>query len=200
MLLADLKHDYVQTFVRELAETSGAELAGAFAVLEQSATDTLTEEGTKPEQILLRRFLDMRYRGQEYTLPVPITEDLRGLTDFSSIRARFDQLHQEHYGHSAPKEPVMMVNLRLTALGKFDNKLSLAVSSRAGDRGERGRRPIIFEAKPVACPIYLRSGFTAGDRLTGPAVIEEMGATILLYPGDTMQVNEFGQLVIEVGA
>ena len=200
MLLADLKHDYVQTFVRELAETSGAEIAGAFAVLEKSATDTLAEEGTKPEQILLRRFLDMRYRGQEYTLPVPITEDLRGLTDFSAIRARFDQLHQEHYGHSAPKEPVMMVNLRLTALGKFDNKLSLAVSSRAGDRGERGRRPVIFEAKPVACPIYLRSGFTAGDRLTGPAVIEEMGATILLYPGDTMQVNEFGQLVIEVGA
>ena len=200
MLLADLKHDYVQTFVRELAETSGAEIAGAFAVLEKSATDTLAEEGTKPEQILLRRFLDMRYRGQEYTLPVPITEDLRGLTDFGAIRARFDQLHQEHYGHSAPKEPVMMVNLRLTALGKFDNKLSLAVSSRAGDRGERGRRPVIFEAKPVACPIYLRSGFTAGDRLTGPAVIEEMGATILLYPGDTMQVNEFGQLVIEVGA
>ena len=200
MLLADLKHDYVQTFVRELAETSGAEIAGAFAVLEKSATDTLAEEGTKPEQILLRRFLDMRYRGQEYTLPVPITEDLRGLTDFGAIRARFDQLHQEHYGHSAPKEPVMMVNLRLTALGKIDSKLPLAAASRAGDRGERGRRPVIFEAKPVACPIYLRSGFTAGDRLTGPAVIEEMGATILLYPGDTMQVNEFGQLVIEVGA
>jgi N-methylhydantoinase A len=46
----------------------------------------------------------------------------------------------------------------------------------------------------------LRSGFTAGDRLDGPAVIEELGATILLYPGDKLQVNERGHLVIEVGS
>src|ERR1051325_8891171 len=49
MLLADLKHDYVQTFVREFRETSGAELAGAFSLLEQSAIDTLTEAGARPE-------------------------------------------------------------------------------------------------------------------------------------------------------
>jgi N-methylhydantoinase A/oxoprolinase/acetone carboxylase beta subunit len=44
----------------------------------------------------------------------------------------------------------------------------------------------------------LRDGFKAGDRLDGPAVIEESGATILLYPGDRMEVNEFGHLVIDV--
>jgi len=142
----------------------------------------------------------MRYRGQEYTLPVPVSEDLRSVTDFSAIRARFDQLHQEHYGHSAPKEPVMMVNLRLSALGRVENHLSLASSSRDGDRGERGRRKVIFVDNPVQCPIFLRSGFKAGDRLEGPAVIEEVGATILLYPGDKMLVNEFGHLVIEVAA
>jgi N-methylhydantoinase A len=185
--------------VRELADTGGVQIAEAFAVLEKSATDTLREEGCKPEQMALRRFLDMRYRGQEYTLPVPVTEELRTLTDFSAIRSRFDQMHQDHYGHSAPKEPVMMVNLRLSALGKFDNKLPLATASHAGDRGERGRRPVIFDTQPVDCPVYLRSGFNAGDQLTGPAVIEELGATILVYPGDTMAVNELGQLVIEVG-
>ena len=198
MLMADLKHDYVQTFVRELAETSGPQIADAFALLEKAAIETLTEEGSKPEQIVLRHFLDMRYRGQEYTLPVPVTEDLRGLSDFGAIRARFDQLHQEHYGHSAPKEPVMMVNLRLSALGKFDDKLPLNATAREADRGERGRRRVIFESEPVDCPIYLRTGFRAGDGLEGPAIIEEVGATILVYPGDRMQVNEFGHLVIEV--
>jgi N-methylhydantoinase A len=200
MLMADLKHDYVQTFVRELDETTGARIADAFVVLEKSATDTLAEEGCKPGQIVLRRFLDMRYRGQEYTLPVPISEDLRAVTDFAAIRARFDQLHQEHYGHSAPKEPVMMVNLRLSALGKTDHSLSFTVAARDEDRGERGCRPVIFESQPVNCPIYLRSGFRAGDRLDGPAVIEEIGATILVYPGDQMRVNEAGHLVIEVGS
>jgi N-methylhydantoinase A len=199
MLLADLKHDYVQTFVRELNETTGAQIADAFAVLEKSATDTLREEGAGPEQILLRRFLDMRYRGQEYTLPVPVTENLRVLSNFDAIRSRFDQLHQEHYGHSAPKEPVMMVNLRLSALGRFDNRIPPTSSTHDGDGGERGRRPVIFVDKPVPCPIYLRSGFKVGDCMDGPAVIEEVGATILVYPGDRMEVNEFGHLVIEVG-
>jgi N-methylhydantoinase A len=198
MLLADLKHDYVQTHVRELDETTGAQIADAFSLLEKSALETLAEEGAKAEQIVVRRFLDMRYRGQEYTLPVPVTEELRTLTDFSAIRARFDQLHQEHYGHSAPKEPVMMVNLRLSALGRSENKLLPVSSSRAEDRGERGRRPVIFDSQPMQSPIYLRSGFGPGDRLNGPAVIEEMGATILVYPGDKMEVNEFGYLVIDV--
>jgi N-methylhydantoinase A len=202
MLVADLKHDYVQTFVRELTETTGTELAGAFAALEKSATETLTEEGAETQQIVLRRFLDMRYRGQEYTLPVPLMEDLRAVTDFGAIRARFDQLHQEHYGHSAPKEPVMMVNLRLSAIGRFENRLPLASSHREGDKGERGKRPVIFDSgqQPVMSPIFLRDGFKAGDRLVGPAVIEEVGATILLYPGDKMEANEFGHLVIDVAS
>jgi len=198
MLLADLKHDYVQTFVRELAETNEGEIADAFSMLERPARVTLREEGCAGEQVVLRRFLDMRYRGQEYTLPVPVSEDLRALTDFSALRARFDQLHQHHYGHSAPKEPVMIVNLRLSAVGKLDGKLPSASPARAEDRGERGRRPVIFDHKPVECPIYLRSGFSAGDSLDGPAVVEEAGATILVYPGDRLQVNDFGHLMIDL--
>jgi N-methylhydantoinase A len=200
MLLADLKHDYVQTFIRELNETSGIELSDAFASIEQSATETLTEEGARSERILMRRFLDMRYRGQEYTLPVPITEDLRAIRDFGAIRSRFDQLHQEHYGHSAPDEPVMMVNLRLSALGRLENRLPLDASSSDHDKGERGKRPVIFAGGNPAIPsaIYLRSGLKPGDRIEGPAVIEDLGATILLYPNDKMQVDELSHLVIDV--
>ena len=200
MLVADLKHDYVQTFVRELTETTGAELADAFASLEKSAVETLTEEGAERRQIALRRFLDMRYRGQEYTLPVPLTEDLGTLSDFDMIRSRFDQLHQEHYGHSAPKEPVMMVNLRLSALGRFEGRLPRGLLPQSGAGGTQGQRRVLFDhgQQSLPCPIFLRDGFKAGDRLNGPAVIEELGATILLYPGDKMQVNEFGHLVIDV--
>jgi len=123
---------------------------------------------------------------------------LRGVPDLSAMRARFDELHQTHYGHSAPKEPVMMVNLRLSALGKSESRLSMIESWRESDCGQRGTRPVIFDLKPIETPIFLRSGFKGGGYLDGPAVIEDIGATILLYPGDTMQVNEHGHLVIEV--
>ena len=94
----------------------------------------------------------------------------------------------------------MMVNLRLSALGRFENRLPLSSAYQHGDQGERGKRFVIFDncREAIPCPIYLRSGFNAGDRLDGPAVIEELGATILLCPGDKMQVNDFGHLVIDI--
>jgi N-methylhydantoinase A len=201
MLLADLKHDYVQTFVRELGETNGKQIADAFAALQKPALETLAEEGAGKPQIVLRRFLDMRYRGQEYTLAVPLAEDSETIDDLAVIRARFDQLHQEHYGHSAPQEPVVIVNLRLSALGRSENSLPAGSVSREQDIGIRGHRRVIFDGRQeaVSCPIYLRSGLAPGERLDGPAVIEEMGATILLYPGDRAEVNEFGHIVIDVG-
>ncbi len=200
MLLADLKHDYVQTCLRELTETSGAELAERFAPLEERAVETLLEEGADNKQVVLRRFLDMRYRGQEFTIPVPVTEDLNRLSDFGSIRSRFDTLHQEHYGHSAPAEPVVIVNLRLSALGRSDHRLSLKSPFRESDRGKRGERPVIFDAglQPVVCSIFLRSGLELGDEIQGPAVIEEVGSTILVYPGDRAHVNEFGHIIIDL--
>jgi N-methylhydantoinase A len=94
----------------------------------------------------------------------------------------------------------MMVNLRLSALGRFENRLPFSSAYQDGDQGERGRRFVVFDSsrEAIPCPIYLRSGLKAGDRLDGPAVIEELGATILLYPGDKMQVNDFGHLVIDI--
>lgn len=201
MLLADLKHDYVQTCLRELSETSGRELAGWFAPLEKQAMETLISEGAKEKNIIMRRFLDMRYRGQEYTLPVPLTENLSRLGELASIRSRFNALYQEHYGHSAPEEPVVIVNLRLTAIGAAANRLSLRASFQKDDKGKKGLRQVTFDGAqgPVLCPIFLRSGLSAGERLQGPAVVEEIGSTILIYPGDVASVNEFGHLIIEIG-
>ena len=59
---------------------------------------------------------------------------------------------------------------------------------------------MIFDggADAVLSPIYLRSGLKTGDGIAGPAIIEEIGATHLLYPDDKMEVNEFGHLVIDL--
>ena len=94
----------------------------------------------------------------------------------------------------------MMVNLRLSALGRLENRLPLGAPFSDQDRGERGKRPVIFAGgKPaIASAIYLRGGLKPGDRIEGPAVIEDLGATILLYPNDKMQVDELGHLVIDL--
>jgi len=200
MLLADLKHDYVQTCLRELAETSGKELAERFLPLERQALERLISEGARETDILMRRFLDMRYRGQEYTLSVPVDADLSAHGDLTSIRSRFNALYHEQYGHSAPEEPVVIVNLRLTAIGSSASRPTLRAPFREKDKGKRGERAVVFEAArgPILCPIFLRGGLSPGERLHGPAVVEEIGSTILIYPGDLAFVSEFGHLIIDV--
>ncbi|MBI4528622.1 MAG: hydantoinase/oxoprolinase family protein [Deltaproteobacteria bacterium] len=201
MLLADLKHDYVQTYLRELLETSGHELAARFAPLEKQAREILSEEGANGNGIFLRRFLDMRYRGQEYTIAVPVDEDSESLNDLERVRTKFDALHQEQYGHSAPTEPVVIVNLRLSALGRSESRLSLKAPYRESESGRQGERSVIFDAglRLVLCPIFLRAGLEPGAEFDGPAIIEEIGSTILVYPGDRVHVNEMGHIVIDVG-
>ena len=52
--------------------------------------------------------------------------------------------------------------------------------------------------KAVATPVYLRDGLRAGNRVAGPALIEEEASTTVLPPGDRLRVDGFGNLDIEV--
>ena len=40
---------------------------------------------------------------------------------------------------------------------------------------------------------------TAGNRIAGPALIEEYASTTVVHPGDVLEVDAFGDLVIEIG-
>ena len=46
------------------------------------------------------------------------------------------------------------------------------------------------------CPVYARARLLAGQRLAGPAVIEQFDATTMLLPGQEARVDELGFLVI----
>jgi len=62
-----------------------------------------------------------------------------------------------------------------------------------------GKRPVYFGGRFYATPTYRRSALAAGNRIKGPALIEEYASTTVLMPGDAMQVDQFGNLVIAVG-
>jgi N-methylhydantoinase A len=111
LLRAPLRHDYVQTALGELARADLAALGARFSEMEAQARDTLAQEGAPPEAMRFSRFLDLRYLGQDHTLPVPVVD---GLAE-APMRAAFDALHLERYGHHAPGEPVEIVNVRLRA-------------------------------------------------------------------------------------
>jgi len=195
MLLADERHDFIRTYYADLAELDFGDLTKVHDEMVAEAETGLRHKRGAVRQI----HLDLRYTGQEFTLPVPVTFAQLKKGDRNGIRAAFDRLYEQRYAHHSPEEPVEMVNIRLALTGKRP-KLTFP-RKRGGKREPARRRPVYLSNadKPVACPVYARGALAAGARVHGPALIEEHGTTTVLYPGDTCRVAPSGELIITVG-
>src|SRR6202011_997470 len=114
----------------------------------------------------------------------------------------FDEMHELRYGTCAPAEGAEIVSLRSTVCGVMRKPAPAKIKrgrttppkaafagTRPVDLGERGFRPT---------PTYRRSGLLAGNRIKGPALIEEHASTTVLMSGDALTVDPFGNLLIAV--
>ena len=147
-------------------------------------------EGLGGDAIEFLRQIDLRYVGQSYELTIPAGD---GLLE------RFHAEHDRTYGFSAPGEPVEVVSLRLTSVGRIA-KPPLRRARAGGERPQpKERRPVYFaEAGDyVDCPIYDRYALPAGATFAGPAIVEEFDSTTVVHPGLRVRVDDVGNLIIE---
>jgi N-methylhydantoinase A len=197
ILLSDVRFDSTFTKVSPLAEVEISEVQSIFTALENEAEESLRQEGFTSEDIRFNRELDMRYVGQEYTVRVPVAEMNR-----TSIKNKFDEIHEMTYAHSAAGEPAEIVSYRLSAYGRIP-KPRLERIRKGGVQPPpaalRGERKVYFgELKEhLATTIYDRELLLAGNRIPGPAVVEEKAATTLIYPGYIGEIDEYANLIIE---
>jgi N-methylhydantoinase A len=196
MLLADERHDFIRTHFSDLASLDFAALVKVHAEMRAEATASLRHARDAQEQLAL----DLRYVGQEFTLPVPITLKQLQTGDRKGIRKAFDALYEHRYAHHSPDEPVEMINMRLGIVGKRA-KLRFPRLGRGKPAAASAQREVYLAdaAKPVRCPVYQRAGLKAGARIIGPALVQEHGTTTVLFRKDELRVAPSGELIIEVG-
>lgn len=204
MLLSDLRHDYVQTYVTPLESSDINQINSLYSNMEKEAVEVLKREGIAEDRMTLIKSVDMRYLGQEHTINTPSPSRILKPSDKQTIRERFDELHEMRYGHCAKKEPTEIVNLRLTAIGTVTKPKFKKIrpgKKKPSARAYRGRRGVYFEKEGgyVNCDIYLREALLARNVVHGPAIIEEYASTLVLYPNDIAEVSKFGHLLVKVG-
>ncbi|MBT6290897.1 MAG: hydantoinase/oxoprolinase family protein, partial [Rhodospirillaceae bacterium] len=205
MLLAPWRQDFVRTFVAELADVSEDAAADVMAELATTAEAKLASESIAIEAAEFQFAADLRYVGQEHTIPINFAgADHLTAGGSENLRANFDAAHNTRYGHAAPNERIQLANIRLTvtvARGGADAAEWLAAPFSASDAQPEESRDVIFgdPGQPRAARILWRPGLAAGTEVDGPAVIEEPNSTTLLYPGDHMRISEHGHMIIDVG-
>jgi N-methylhydantoinase A len=197
MLMADLRHDYVRTYYRPLAEADFTAVARLFAELEEQAGALLVSEGVRADAVTYQRFLDLRYVGQEFAVQTPVAAAEIAAADQATLRQRYDDLHDRRYGHHAASEAVEVVNLRLTARGRRERPTFPPLVAAGGDPLV-GRRPVVLDdpRQPVDCPIYDRDRLAPGQAIEGPAIVEEYASTTVLLPGDIARPAPSGELIV----
>ncbi len=195
MLIADERQDFVRT---HFARLDGMDTAGLVAEFEEMiATARATLRHTRDVEYQIE--LDLRYVGQEFSLSVPVALESLRAGDWKGVRTDFDALHEQRYAHHSPEEPVEVVNLRLAAIGHRPRLNFPKFAPTGAAVPVRTQIVALHDVKnPLACPVYERSELGGGAVITGPAVIQEIATTTLLWPGDVCRVAETGEMIITV--
>ena len=202
MLFADLRYDFVRTWFTPLEDASFEEIESVYEALEQQGREAIADASVTPQRVVVKRAADMRYVGQEHavTVDLPMSVFKRG-GDRKAIKRHFDAMHEQRYGTSAPAERAEIVSLRSTVTG-----LMRKPPQRKITRGRKappaaaagGKRKVFFGGRFRPTPVFWRPSLLAGNRITGPALIEEYASTTLLLPGDVLEVDAFGNLAIRL--
>lgn len=201
MLVSNLRHDYRQTRLQGLASADFREINDIFAHFAANAREALLQEGVDANKIELNRYLDMRYKGQYFKLRIEVSADELGPDGVAKLKEGFDNLHEQSYGYSVRNEPVEIVNIGLSAVGTIPptNLREVGSGTNMPTRALKSRRPVFLSELGgyVDCPIYDRYALLQGNIITGPAVIEEVDSTTLVYPHYVAEVQRFGTLVVQ---
>ena len=201
LLLTDLRADFATTRLHTLSTAALPDIADAFRVLAGQADVWFAEEGIAAPARRLTRTVDMRYAGQNYELSIPLPEGPIGPASLEALAEGFAAAHQRMYGFIAEDDPVQLVTFRIEAAGIVPK----ASFKPQPDTGPDAASAIIAHREVwlpeaggfVTCPIYDRDRLRVGNRITGPAIVEQMDATTVVLPGMLARVEPYLNLILE---
>ena len=191
-VVADLRHDYVNTVNKPVENVDPQEIRKIFRDQIEAGTALLKREGLATEGVRLLHSADMQFQGQSHILTValPGPEVSR-----AGLQTLFDRAYWDRFGVELPEIRAVLVNLHTAVIG-LRPRLDLKVLSRKSAAAPPSHRNVWFESGWQKTPIYRRESMPPG--LEGPAIIEQLDCTTVLEPGNAARVDALGNLVVEV--
>jgi N-methylhydantoinase A len=198
-LVADLRADFVATVWRDCAEMSTSDLRAPFATLDTEAQQWLADQSVPVAQTYMVRSADMCYVGQSFDVNVP----LPGTLDEVSLSDAIERFHQRHtsiYGHADPAAGVRLMTVRVQVVGatpkpQLGQIATDGVAARA--QLESGVREIFENGRAWQARVYSRAALAQGDRIRGPAIVEQYDTTTYVPDGFEVHVDPWLNLVGE---
>src|SRR5258707_11427171 len=173
-MMSDVKPDFVQSRLAPLGDLTCDAIAAMFGRLSGEALMDLKRDGFADARIRLEAALAMRYAGQGYEITVPCDDDALHRHGIAGLRRRFDDMHQQMFGHMAPDQPVEVISYRLCGIGMVSappirkyNPTGAKLSDALREH-RRGR----LHGKSPSSPGYPPERLAVGPALRRPAILD----------------------------
>jgi N-methylhydantoinase A len=195
--VADLRHDYVRTINKPVEALGEDDVRTALEAQIAEGRATLRREAIATEEVLVLHRADMQFQGQSHLLAVEVEGP--GVTR-QELRERFEAAYWRRFEVALPEIRPVLVNLHTAVIGKRRpvGLAALAGTAQKASLAEAkiGERPVWFAEGWRPTPIYRRDFLPFGATFTGPAIVEQLDATTVIEPGDKVEVDRWGNLVV----
>lgn len=198
-ITADLRHDFVNTVNTPLGELDIDEARRIVVAQIAEGRETIEREKVAVEDIAFLHFADMQFQGQTHMLTVPIAGPAVTVED---LQDAFDKAYWHRFEVELPEIRAVLVNLHTAVIGR---RKGVALATLAGtaqasrlDDARRTTREVWFREGWMTTPVYQRARLPRDARFDGPAIIEQLDCTSVIEPGNRVQIDELGNLVIDV--
>ncbi len=202
MLMSDLKHDFVKTYTTLLHEAQDTRFRQLFNQMKEEGLALLKSEKMSEEQIEYGYSLDLRYREQYHEINVEISNAEMQGADWGAIEKRFHHQHDQLFGYALENEktPVELINLRLTCVGRTQKPHFHKESYQGMDPSEayKTKRDVFLPVQKKFRTIDVFDGarLKYGNKVSGPAIIEQTNTTTFVTPEYNTIVDVYGSYTL----
>ncbi len=198
LLAVDWRTDHIVTKVMHQDSIDLSSVASIYAGLEQEAVATLTRDGIERSRMRLVREADVRYAGQSMEVRVAAPGGAVDAAFLSGLIDAFHAAHRRTFGYNyAGEQKVELVNFCVSGFGLIERAEIPKLASREGATPARKMvRSTYFDGHYRDTPVYDRAALVPGCRLDGPTIVEEFGSTTVVFPGQYLEVDPHGVLII----
>ena len=190
LLMSDLREDYVITEVGLLNDVSLDHLTHVFGEIINSAKEKHKNSSDEYPFNIVRK-MGLRYYGQGYDIPVEIPD--RGI-DIQNVQELFHKTHERIYGFRRDDQPVELVTLWVSVTKEM-GRLALGASEKSAiPPSPVNSRRVYFSGQWFDTPVFRRDDLKYENAVRGPAVIEQLDSTTLIWPGQHGTVDGYNQL------
>lgn len=200
MMMSDLRRDYFVTRLADLKKGAAEGIEALFVESEKQAQAQFEAEGVDPAKVKFLRYGKFRYQNQEHTTEVLIAEGAITDARLAEIEAAFHETYEREYTYRL-EAPVEMVGIHLVASAEV-GKLTMKKREPTGAEAEaalKGHRDVDYALEGIhKAAIYDGTKLEPGMTFSGPAIVEDPGTTVVVHPGNRVEIDGYGNVHIHL--